>query len=87
MVRYLADVHPGTKFKKKAVTRRGILQLTPGQGNDGYGRKISTDYMARVNDRWQRVYCVCISNVGSLYVLQGTEKLFVRDSDIPDDVR
>lgn len=42
-----------------------------GQGSDGYGRKIATRYMVRLNHRgpWRRVYCCCFSNVGSLYVI------------------
>lgn len=87
MVRYLRDVHPEAEFKKVPVTRRGILQLAPGQGDDGYGDQIATDYMVRVNGKWRRVYCVCHSNVGSLYVKDGSDKLFVRDQDIPDNVR
>lgn len=42
-----------------------------GQGKDGYGRKISMPYLVRLNGfgRWYRVYCTCISNIGSLWVV------------------
>lgn len=86
-IKYLCDVHADVTFKKKPVPRRGMLQLAPGQGEDGYGRKISTDYMANVNGKWQRIYCCCFSNAGSLYVLNGKDWLHVRDGDIPDSIR
>ena len=86
-VLYLCDVHADVTFKKAPVPRRGILQLAPGQAEDGYGEQISTDYMARVKGRWKRVYCICYSNAGSLYVKDGGICLFVRDMDIPDEVR
>ena len=42
-----------------------------GQGVDGYGRKICTRYLVRLNQRgpWRRVYCCCFSNNSTLYVL------------------
>lgn len=38
-------------------------------------------------DKRKMVYCICHSNVGSLYVKDGTDKLFVRDMDVPDSAR
>lgn len=74
----------GFTIHKRPVPRRGILQLAPGQGADGYGDKISTDYVLRLDgdSRTYRVYAVCHSNVASFYVLKGGEKLFVRDADL-----
>ena len=87
VVKYLCDVHADVTFKRNDVPRRGMMQLAPGQGADGYGRKISTDYMAHVNGKWRRIYCCCFSNAGSLYVEDGKDWLHVRDTDIPDSVR
>jgi len=87
MVRYLTEVYAGLQFRKTPVQRRGFLQLLPGQSASGYGNRIATDYMVKVGNRWRRIYCICHSNVGSLYVKEGTDRLFVRDSDIPDEVR
>ena len=84
---YLLDVFPETTFRKTPVPRRGMMQLAPGQGQDGYGRKISSDYMAFFNNRWHRVYCCCISNSGSLYVPIKGKWHFIRDYDVPDEVR
>ena len=43
----------------------------------GYGSRIPTGYMVWRNGRWRRVYCVCWSNVGSLYIGRGSSKIFV----------
>lgn len=34
----------------------------------GYGSRIPTRYMVKVNNRWQRVYCICYSNSGTLFI-------------------
>lgn len=86
-LKYLLDHFPGTIFRHMAVARRGPMQLAPGQGADGYGRAIKTDYEALVGDRWRRVLCCCISNVGSVYVPIDGEWHFIRDGDIPAHVR
>lgn len=73
---------------RRPVMRRGILQLAPGQSPSGYGRKISTDYMIRFRDdprkRLHRVYCVCYSNSGSLYVIRGGRWLFIRNHELEE---
>lgn len=45
--------------------RQGLQQTA-----SGYGKKLTTEYMLRISGRWHRVYCVCFSNGGSLYVLR-----------------
>ena len=86
-VRRLLDVFPKTEFKYAAVPRVGVCQHAPGQDEFGYGRAIHTDYKAKFDKRWQRVYCCCISNVSSIYVMYRGEWLFIRDYDIPDEVK
>jgi hypothetical protein len=75
------------EISRRAVERRGILQLAPGQGEDGYGSKITTDYIVRFGGRVYRVYAVCHSNVASHYILVKRRKLFIRTSwdIIPDE--
>lgn len=34
----------------------------------GYGERIPTTYMVRVEGRWRRVYCYLISNSGTLFI-------------------
>ena len=81
---------------RRPVKRRGILQLAPGQGADGYGRKIHTDFILQFKDengvpqgKKYRVYCVCFSNAGSNYILVKGQALYIRDyhsiSEIPDE--
>ena len=53
------------------------------QTSTGYGRKLTTRYKVRHNGRLYRVYCVCFSNSGTLYILPGGTPLYIRDSDIP----
>ena len=43
----------------------------------GYGRRIPTRHMIRLNRRWRRVYCCVYSNVGTCYVGKIEQKLFV----------
>lgn len=86
-VRYLTDVFEGVQFIRKDVPRFGMMQQARGQGADGYGKKISTDYMAILNGRKYRVYAVCFSNAASHYVTIKKESYYLRDFDIPDEVR
>jgi hypothetical protein len=38
----------------------------------GYGKRIPTQYMVRtIDQKWRRVYCICYSNSGTLYVRHG----------------
>ena len=64
----------------------------------GYGAKLPTQYMVRIGTRWHRVYCICYSNLGSLYVERKHEMYFlsagvenmiedVRDSQRQQDAR
>ena len=84
-LRYLTDVFTDVVFHRNNVVRRN--GLAPGQGADGYGRKITTDYVAQINGRTYRVYAICFSNAASHYVTYKGEKLFLKDSDISEQVR
>ena len=77
-VKYLQD-HYDVKFIRKPVPRRGMLQLAPGQGADGYGSKISTDFIAIIGGIQHRVYYCCFSNAGSHYVLVKGETFYLRE--------
>lgn len=85
-VKYLLD-HFQATFIRKPVPRYGMMQLAPGQSPTGYGKKISANYMAVIGKQKHRVYCVCYSNSGSLYVFVKGEAFYLRDFDIPDAVR
>lgn len=61
----------------------------PGLRQDGYGRKISTQYMIRFKGsrHWRRVYQTQISNVGSLWIWTKDGRLFVRDHNLQDAIK
>lgn len=45
----------------------------------GYGKKIPTRWKVRVfGNRWNRVYCACYSNTGTLYIVHKGERVIVR---------
>ena len=50
----------------------------PGQGLDGYGSKITTEYKIRYEGRMHRIYATCHSNVASEWIVKGGKKLFLR---------
>ena len=76
-IQYLTDTHHTTTVESWPFTGH------PWSGRDsqGYGRKIPTDYGARVNGRRYRVYAACISNVASLYITVRGQRLHLRDID------
>jgi len=43
----------------------------------GYGSKIPTSKMVRLNNRWHRIYCAIYSNIGTCYVVSKGEKIIV----------
>ena len=43
---------------------KGLQQTT-----SGYGNKLTTPYKTEHNGRMYRVYCICWSNSGTLYIL------------------
>ena len=76
-LRYLSDEQPGAVFYSAPCGRGG---WRPGQGADGYGRKISTDFVVRYGGRTRRVYVCQISNAGTAYVIDRGEWLVVTDA-------
>jgi len=44
----------------------------------GYGSKIPTEYKVKHNNRLKRVYCCIYSNIGSLFIMQGKNRLYIR---------
>lgn len=87
-VKYLHQTFPDATFARKPVKQRTHprepVQCRPGQNADGYGRRISTDYTARIGSRTYRVYVCQWSNAGTAYVEIGGEWHVVRD--IPEGI-
>jgi hypothetical protein len=44
----------------------------------GYGSKIPTSRMVKVDNRWRRVYCTIYSNIGTCWFIQDNQKVIVR---------
>ena len=47
----------------------------------GYGVRIPTEYMVKVNNRWRRVYCRIFSNIGTLYIGKSAKDGIIVDID------
>ena len=88
-VDYLEDNFGGYVKMRRDVPRLGMMGNAPGQQADGYGRKISTDWMVRCDDgmRLFRVYCICFSNSGSLYIKRGGDAYYLRDLEGAREVK
>ncbi len=72
------------EVKEVPVPRRGEFGYLPGQDADGYGKKISTDYMIRFRDggkKWYRVYITQYSNAGTAWIEREGKQYVVRDGE------
>jgi hypothetical protein len=86
-IRYLSDELAGKKrytFEHSPVQRSGgILSLLPGQNQMGYGDKISTDWVCKIEGcKPLRVYAVCWSNAASHYVVYGKVKCYLHSTEL-----
>ena len=59
------------------VKTRGPMQLLPGQGNDGYGKKITLPWTVKYGGRTRRVYCTIFSNIGTCWFVADGKKMIV----------
>lgn len=52
----------------------------------GYGRKIATTILILLpgEKRWRRVYCVCFSNSGSVYIIRNGEAYYLREYELEE---
>lgn len=87
-IQYADEVVGEYTLHRRPVAKRGMLQLLPGQGADGYGRKITTDICLKFagEKRERRVYCCCFSNSGTCYVLVKGQPLYLK-SHFQDEVQ
>ena len=51
-----------------AVEHKFCTIPASGATASGYGSKLPTSHMLRVNNRWRRVYAICYSNAATLYI-------------------
>ena len=57
-------------YRESLAPRSGMTQ-------SGYGARIPTHHMVKYAGRWRRVYCICYSNSGSLYIRIDGAKIIV----------
>lgn len=43
----------------------------------GYGSKIPTEKMVKIDNRWHRVYCIIYSNVGTCYIIKNKKMIII----------
>lgn len=63
------------KIKRMWFQEQG-LQYTA----SGYGAKIPTQYMVKWNGKWRRVYCKISNNIGTCYIGNIKDGLFINDT-------
>lgn len=87
-IKYAHEIGP---YKLQRNTPPGVKdtpwgRIFPGQGQDGYGRKITTDICLRFDHEKivRRVFCTCISNAASHWIIYKGEKVHLRDHDSSD---
>lgn len=69
---YLHDYFPSATYLDSPYSGHS------GAGVYGYGKKIKTNYMVRINNRLHRLYCMCWSNSGTCWVrVKGKQYIFV----------
>lgn len=75
-VAYASNVGKFTIFRRPITSH-----VRPGLNADGYGSKISTDYMIKFEgvNRLFRVYTYCHSNVAVYFIFRRGVRLHVRD--------
>ena len=89
-IQYADEVIGIYTLHRRPIPKRGMLQLSPGQGADGYGKKITTDICLKFADekRERRVYCICYSNSGTCYIVIKGKPLYLKShfqNEVLDD--
>jgi hypothetical protein len=80
-----ADATVRKSDKPVPMIGHGPFRRNRGQGDDGYGKKISTEWEAQIKGetKWRKVYAICFSNVASHYIVVDGATLYLRDSTFP----
>lgn len=78
-IEYLLDTYPQVTFEIHVPEQRR------GQGTDGYGVKIQSDYMAKINGKGRlfRIYTCLIGNNGASYIVKGGQDYWFRSGECP----
>ena len=72
-------------LKYADIVEARIAETYPhGRNQQGYGRKITTNYMVKTagSNRWRRVYCCIFGNSGTLYIESKGKPLYIHEEDL-----
>lgn len=83
-VKYIEGPISLTRSTPKGVRRTAWGTYYPGQNMEGYGSKITTDYILTYKGRKYRVYATCFSNAASYWVTVKGEKTHLPPFDQSD---
>jgi poly(3-hydroxybutyrate) depolymerase len=83
---WLSEQHSNFEFFVK-LAKRKYKDRMPGQDDMGYGKKMMTDLMVKVNGKNHRVFCTCYSNSASFWIKINENSFHIKDGDIPDNIR
>ena len=90
VVRYVEDEFGSFTLHRRPVPKTGPswFQRSPGQSEEGYGDKITTDIMLKLrkDNRLRRVYAICWSNAASHYILIRGKAFYLRGHYVQSDI-
>lgn len=64
------------------VVARMVTEPPQNRSRSGYGSKLPTQYLLRINKRWHRVYCICWSNSGTCYIRKGGVRHYIATGEL-----
>jgi len=75
-----ATITDANKFSRSLLPwqEMGLMETAT-----GYGDKLTTPYKIQYKGHNRRIYCICHSNIGTLYVIVKGVKEYLRDCDVP----
>lgn len=80
-IEYLGDAFQGYRVEQEPIKLRSN-GFRPGQGQDGYGQKITTDMVVILDDgKKYRVYLTICSNIGSIWVKIKGKKYYLHQEE------
>jgi hypothetical protein len=68
-----------TSYKREPLWyhKRGLLQTST-----GFGRKLVTEHMIQIENRWYRIYCCQLSNSGTHYIIKKGKHIVIDLDDV-----
>ena len=73
---YLSGTYP-TKTKPLPWQTKGLSYTA-----SGYGAKIPTQHIIKVDNRWRRIYATCYSNAATMWITFNNKKFIVESYNL-----